>query len=58
MTYGRRLRGELKLALKAASDEVRKEFVEVAGSGRSNPVGWMQYAQDRVKWRQFCMSVP
>ncbi|MDE0908581.1 MAG: reverse transcriptase family protein [SAR324 cluster bacterium] len=58
LTYGRRLLGEVKRAVKSAPVEVSRRFRhDVGGSGR-NGVTWMKYAEDRTEWRAFCHSVP
>ena len=52
LTYGKRLIGEVRLATAAAKPEVRRRI-----EGRRG-VGWMEYAMERERWREFIHSVP
>jgi len=49
MTYGRRLKGELRMAYAATSTDVQHKL---------NAEGWMKFARDRAQWRAFCKCVP
>ena len=59
MTWGRRCLEEVKRAVKAAPIPVSRRFrmKPEGGSGR-NGKSWMQYAEDREKWAEFCQCVP
>ena len=59
LTYGRRVMGEVRRAVKEADVSVSRRFrlKPEGGSGR-NGMSWMEYAEDREAWREFIHSVP
>ena len=58
LTFGRRVLGEVRRAVKEAPLYVSTKFsLREGGSGRGNE-SWMQYAEDRPAWRAFSAMVP